>query len=420
MRVHQTERTADQLLAPLQQALNKGVPGMSLSSGTPPPLPGATSVLPISFVIKAPTGSYNQLDEVSSVIEAKAMTSGKFTFLQKDLKIDQPQYRLIVDRDLAGSLGISMQQIAATLQPLLSGAWINRFTMQGYSYEVIPQVPDAGRADLDKLSRYHVRAADGTLISLATLVHFTTQTIPQALPQFNGVNSATLIGIPGPGVALGEALAALQTITLENSPKGYTIDYAGNSRQFMQQGNTFLFAIVLAVILIYLLMSAQFNSFRDALIVMLTIPMSVAGALIFMSLGFATMNIYTQIALITLLGLITKQGILVVQFANQMQLEQGLNKLAAVQKAASVRLRPILMTTLAMVIGMIPLIAATGAGAPPRHQLGLVIATGLGVGGLFSLYIVPVMYLYIARDHSKHATRDAATEALLAGIEKKG
>lgn len=405
MNVRQTRYTAPELVPEVQAALSK-IPGLKLSVSTPPPLPGSTSLLPIDFVIKAPGQSYKNLDMVAREVLSKAEGSGLFAFLQKDLKIDQPQYRLVVNRRLAGSLGITMAQIGAALEPLLSGGWVNHFTMNGYSYEVIPQAPDKFRANLAALKLYHVTAPSGRLIPLSTLVHFSVKTIPEGLPQFNRINSATLTGVPAPGVSQGEALAYLKKITEQVAPKGYNVDYAGDSRQFEKQGNTFLFAIVLALILVYLLMSAQFNSFRDALIVMLTIPMSIAGALIIMNLGFASLNIYTEIALITLLGLITKQGILVVQFANQIQLTEGLGKLEAVQKAASVRLRPILMTTLAMVFGVFPLIVSSGAGAPPRHQLGLVIATGLGVGALFSLYIVPVMYLYIARDHSKHAVRE--------------
>ena len=415
MNVRQDKHTAHDLVAPLQAQLAK-VPGLKLSVSTPPPLPGSTSLLPIDFVIKAGSGSYDQLEHVARNILSKAQASGKFAFLQKNLKIDQPQYRLVVDRKLAGSLGISMDSIATALQPLLSGGWVNHFTMQGYSYEVIPEAPDAARATLNDLNQYHVRAADGTLIPLSTLVHFQTRTIPESLPQFNRVKSTTLTGIPAPGVSQGQALAYLGQLVHKYAPAGYNIDYAGDSRQFEKQGNTFAFAIVLSLILVYLLMSAQFNSFRDALIVMLTIPMSVAGALIFMSLGFATLNIYTEIALITLLGLITKQGILVVQFANQIQQEKGVGKLEAVIEAATVRLRPILMTTLAMVFGVLPLILSSGAGAPPRHQLGLVVATGLAVGSFFSLYIVPVMYLYIARDHAEQAERDEEKNRQLAHL----
>jgi len=419
MNVSQKRKTANELTRPVQQALGKQVAGLQLSVSTPPPLPGSTSLLPIDFVIKGAGSSYQNINKVAGKILGQAMQSGKFAFLQKNLKIDQPQYQLVVNRRLAGTLGISMDQIASALQPLLAGGWVNHFTMKGYSYEVIPQAPDAKRATLSQLNNYHLRAADGHLVPLSTLVEFHTRTIPEQLPQFDRINSATLTGVPAPGVSQGEALAYLKSLTNRYAPKGYEVDYAGDSRQFEKQGHTFLFAIVLALVLVYLLMSAQFNSFRDATIVMLTIPMSVAGALIFMSLGFASLNIYTEIALITLLGLITKQGILVVQFANQMQEEEGLSKLEAVQRAAAVRLRPILMTTLAMVLGVVPLIASSGAGAPPRHQLGLVIATGLGVGAFFSLYIVPVMYLYIARDHQAHVADEADKERALARLAEE-
>ncbi len=405
MNVKQDKYTVTQLTPMVQQKLGN-VAGLKLSVSAPAPLPGSTSLLPIDFVIKATRGDYKQLHSVTEEILHKAQASGKFAFLQSNLKIDQPQYRLVVNRKLAGSLGITMSEIGAALQPLLAGGWINHFTMQDYSYEVIPQAPDKLRANLSDLSQYHVRAANGNLIPLSTLAHFETRTIPESLPQFDGIKSATLTGVPAPGVTQGEALDYLKDLTNQVAASGYNVDYSGDSRQFVKQGHTFLFAIALALILIYLLMSAQFNGFRDSLIVMLTIPMSVAGALIFLYLGFGTLNIYTEIALITLLGLITKQGILVVQFASEMQATEGLSKLEAVEKAASIRLRPILMTTLAMVLGVVPLIVTSGPGAPPRNQLGLVIITGLGIGALFSLYIVPVMYLYLARDHAKAAERE--------------
>lgn len=416
LNVNQKRRTAHQLVGPLQRKLG-GIAALQLSASTPPPLPGSTSLLPIDFVIKAPTGNYRELNKVAAKILGKANASGKFLFLKKDLRIDEPQYRLVVNRQMAGSLGITMQQIGAALQPLLSGGWVNHFTMQGYSYEVIPEAKDKFRGHIRTLlNQYHVRASDGELIPLSTLARFTTRTIPEGLPQFDRINSATLEGVPAPGVSQGQALAYLKHVTQTIAPAGYNIDYGGDSRQFEKQGHTFVFAIVLALVLVYLLMSAQFNSFRDALIVMFTIPMSVAGALIFMSLGFATLNIYTEIALITLLGLITKQGILVVQFANQIQQTEGLSKIAAVERAASVRLRPILMTTLAMVLGVIPLIAASGAGAPPRHQLGLVIATGLAIGAFFSLYIVPVVYIYLAKEHVKEIDKEQEKNDALASL----
>ncbi|HYW90939.1 MAG TPA: efflux RND transporter permease subunit [Gammaproteobacteria bacterium] len=408
--------TASDLKPKIQREVNQ-IPGLKAAAFTRPPLPGASGLFPIDFVLTAST-SYDNLAKVADQLVQKAEASGKFMFLNKDLKIDQPQPEVDVDRKMAASLGISMQQIAADLQPMLAGAYVNRYTQSGYAYQVIPQVPDAFRDKVQDLGQYYVRAASGKLIPLSTLVSFKTRVIPEQLPQFDRINSVTIQGVPFPGVSQGEALSYLRDTAHQMAPD-YQVNYGGQSRQFMKQGNTFAVAVVLALILIYLLLSAQFNSFRDALIVMFAVPMSAAGALLFMDLGFASLNIYTQIALITLIGLITKQGILVVQFANQVQREEGLGLREAVEKAASIRLRPILMTTLAMVLGVMPLIVATGTGAPPRNQLGIVIASGLGVGALFSLYIVPTMYLYLAKTHSDVAEQEAEQDRALAELESE-
>lgn len=394
----QRTKTASQLKPLVQHALG-GVAGLKAAAFTPPPLPGSTGLFPIDFVITS-SASYQTLDHVANRVLAKARESGKFLFLQKDLKIDQPQHELVVNRKMAADLGISMNQIASSLQPMLAGGYVNRFIMNGYAYQVIPEAPLQYRDTTTALQQIHLRANHGALVPLSTLVSFKTKVIPESLPQFDRLNSVTIQGVPFPGVSDGQALGFLKQTTHSVDPTA-AINYGGASRQFMEQGNTFMVSVVLALVLIYLLLSAQFNSFRDALIVMFAVPMSAAGALLFMTLGFASLNIYTQIALITLIGLITKQGILVVQFANGLQESEGLGLRAAVEKAASIRLRPILMTTLSMAFGVVPLIVATGSGAPPRNQLGIVIATGLGVGSLFSLYIVPLMYLYLSKDHAK-------------------
>ncbi|HKJ09775.1 MAG TPA: efflux RND transporter permease subunit [Gammaproteobacteria bacterium] len=401
------KQTASDLKPKIQKDLG-GVTGLKAAAFTPPPLPGSAGLFPIDFVITS-SRPYADLDHVANAVLAKARESHRFLFLQKDLKIDQPQYELVVNRKLAADLGITMDQVAADLQPMLSGAYVNRFTMDGYAYQVIPQTPDMFRADPSDLEQYHIKAADGRLIPLSTLVSFKTRVIPQDLPQFDRINSVTIQGVPFPGVSQGDALQYLAQTTHDIAPDA-AINYGGSSRQFMEQGNTFMVSVVLALVLIYLLLSAQFNSFRDAMIVMFAVPMSAAGALLFMALGMATLNIYTEIALITLIGLITKQGILVVQFANNLQESEGLGLREAVEKATSIRLRPILMTTLAMVLGVIPLITATGSGAPPRNELGIVIASGLGIGALFSLYIVPVMYLYLSKDHARIAANEAAQQ----------
>jgi len=397
-------RTAKQLVKPLQDSV-KQVAGLNMSIFTPPPLPGSSGLFPIDFVVTSP-GSYDDLNNIAEKILNKARNSGRFLFLKKDLKIDQPQYELVINRQAAADLGIKMKDIAADLQPMLSGGYVNRFTMNGYAYKVIPQAPDTFRDSLKQLEQYHVRAANGELVPLSSLVSFRTRVIPETLPQFNRINSVSLQGVPFPGVSQGDALEYLAGLTHQIAPDA-AVDYGGAARQFVKQGYTFILSVALALILIYLLLSAQFNSFRDALIVMFAVPMSAAGALMFMDVGFASLNIYTEIALITLIGLITKQGILVVQFANDIQISEGLGLREAVERATSIRLRPIIMTTLAMVLGVIPLILATGSGAPPRNQLGIVIASGLGVGALFSLYIVPVMYLYLSKDHARIAEKEA-------------
>ncbi|HEB55864.1 MAG TPA: multidrug efflux protein [Gammaproteobacteria bacterium] len=388
-------RTAEQIKPKLQASLNR-IAGVQGAAFTPPPLPGSAGLFPIDFVITS-DGSFETLEQIAQEVLTRARRSGKFMFIQKNLKIDQPQYEIRIDRKLAADLGIDMRKIAGNLQTLLSGAYINRFTRNGYAYQVIPQVPMNQRATRQALAQIYLRSASGQMVSLASLVHFKTRVIPQALPQFNRLNSVSLQGVQFPGVSEGEALAFLKSTTEKTSPT-VNINYSGASRQFIEQGDTFMVSILLAIVLIYLLLAAQFNSFRDSLIILFTVPMSAAGALLLMTPGLASLNIYTQIALITLVGLITKQGILVVQFANDLQHDEGLSIREAVEKAASIRLRPVLMTTLAMVLGVIPLIMASGSSAPPRNQLGIVIAAGLGIGAFFSLYIVPLMYLYLARD----------------------
>lgn len=289
-----------------------------------------------------------------------------------------------------------MADISQNLAPLLSENYVGRFDMSGHAYEIIPQVPDARRLDADALRSYYLRAASGALVPLSTVAHLKTRVVPEYLPTFQQLNSATVQGALAPGVTMGQALDYLKNLAQSTMPAGFSFDYASQSRQFIQQGSSIVYTFGLAVVLVYLLLAAQFESFRDPLIVLITVPMSVCGALIFLYLGAATLNIYTEVGLITLIGLITKQGILIVEFANNMQEHEGLDRRAAVQKASSIRLRPILMTTGAMVFGVVPLLVASGPGAVSRFDMGLVIATGLGIGALFSLYVVPVVYSYLA------------------------
>jgi multidrug efflux pump len=390
----QRKRSQMQIMPLLQQKLND-IAGLETVAFTKPPLPGSAGGLPVQFVLTS-SADYQQINSAAETLMNTAMRSGMFAFLTKDLRYDNPQIVLKVDRNLAANLGINMNDIGSNLAPLLSENYIGRFDMAGHSYQIIPQVPDALRDNPDALKRYYIRAESGKLVTLSTIARIEHEVQPTFLPQFQQLNSATIQGVMAPGVTLGSALGYLKNTAQRILPPGFLVDYASQSRQYVQQGNTVMWTFVLSILLVYLLLAAQFESFRDPLIVLITVPMSVCGALIFIYLGFATLNIYTEVGLITLIGLITKQGILIVQFANVIQETEGADRKTAVKKASSIRLRPILMTTGAMVFGVVPLILATGPGAVSRFDMGLVIAAGLSIGALFSLYVVPVIYSYIA------------------------
>ncbi|MBU2808188.1 MMPL family transporter [Acidithiobacillus ferrooxidans F221] len=388
--------TAMQLAPQVQQQMN-GITGLQVASFQPPSLPGSAGGLPVQFVLQS-SGGYDKLDQVANDVIDRAQKSGLFVYVTKDLRIDNPEIVLHIHRNMAANLGLTMANIAQDLQPLLGGNYVNRFDLKGRSYEVIPQVPDHFRANPGMLKTYYVATATGQMVPLSTLVSVETEVQPQFLPQFQQLNSATIQAVPAPGVTLGQALTYLKTQAQNIMPKGFSIDYSSQSRQYMQEKSGLLVTFALAILLIYLLLAAQFESFRDPLIVLITVPMSISGALIFISLGLATINIYTEVGLITLIGLIAKQGILIVQFANQIQRHEGLDKRSAVEKASSIRLRPILMTTGAMVLGVLPLLLASGAGAVSRFDMGLVIFTGLAIGSLFSLFVVPAIYMILAKD----------------------
>ena len=392
------QRNVSQMaLMPLVQQKLSGLTGVQAVAFPKPSLPGSAGGLPIQFVITSP-GDFRHINAVANELIGKSMRSGLFAFLTKDLRYDNPEVVVRVNRNLAGNLGVTMANIGDNLEPLLGGNLINRFDIQGRSYKVIPQVPDRFRADPAALHDYYIRSQSGSLIPLSTLVSLHTEVDPEYLPQFQQLNSATVEGVPAPGVTLGKALAYLGQEAQHIMPAGFAIHYASQSRQYVQEGHTIVITFMLAIILVYLLLAAQFESFRDPLIVMVTVPMAISGALIFLYLGAGTLNIYTEVGLVTLIGLITKQGILIVQFANVIQETEGADRNAAVEKASSIRLRPILMTTGAMVFGAMPLVFASGPGAVSRFDMGLVIASGLGIGALFSLYMVPVIYSYLARD----------------------
>jgi multidrug efflux pump len=404
------KRTQMQVMPLVQQQLGS-VAGLQAVAFAKPSLPGSAGGLPIQFVLTS-SQDYARMSSVADTFIGHAMQSGQFAFLTRDLRYDNPEIVLDIDRNTAANLGISMSDIGADLAPLLSENYVGRFDLSGHSYQIIPQVPDALRSDAAALARYYVRTTAGSLVPLSTIVKVRQTVVPEYLPQFQQLNSVTVQGTMAPGVTLGQALDYLKNLAITTLPSSFSYDYASQSRQFIQQGNTAVFTFGLSILLVYLLLAGQFESFRDPLIVLITVPMSVCGALIFLYLGAATLNIYTEVGLITLIGLITKQGILIVQFANTIQEDEGLDRRAAVEKASSIRLRPILMTTGAMVFGVVPLLLATGPGAVSRFNMGLVIATGLAIGALFSLYMVPVIYTYLATVKKKQVkTVEAVTPA---------
>ena len=394
------DRTSNQLQPIVQHDLSQ-IAGVRVAAFQPPPLPGAIG-LPIQFIIQT-TEPFPRLNEISSAFLQQAVQSGMFIFLDTDLKFDQPQSTVVIDRDKAAQLGLKMSDVGSALSAMLGGGYVNYFSMAGRSYKVIPQVEQRYRLNTDQLLHYYIRNGEGTPIPLSTVAHITTETVPQSLNHFQQLNSATIQGVPAPGVSLGQAITYLQDLAARTLPIGYTIGYAGTSRQYIQELSGFVVTFGFALIIIFLALSALFESFRDPIIILVSVPMSIAGALIFICLGVggATLNIYTEVGLVTLMGLISKHGILIVEFANNLQRE-GKPKREAIEEAAAIRLRPILMTTAAMVLGVFPLIIASGAGAVSRFDMGLVIASGIAIGTLFTLFVVPAVYMMIGADHARH------------------
>jgi len=393
-------RSTGVLAVDLQNKSN-AIAGANIFWVNPAPLPGGGNGLPIQFVIGT-TESFDKLYEVATAVIAKAQATGKFYVLDNGLKIDKPQTTVKVDRDKVASLGLTMRDVGSSLGSLLGGGYVNYFSIEGRSYKVIPQIQTNDRLNASQLDNYYIRAANGTVVPASTVISLKSETVPQSIPHFQQLNSATIGAVFGG--TQGEALQILRDIAKTTLPQGYTIDYGGVSRQFVRESGGFLTTMVFALIIIFLTLAAQFESFRDPLVVMMSVPMAIFGAMVFLFLDFATLNVYTQVGLVTLVGLIAKHGILIVQFANE-QLALGKSKREAIEIAAETRLRPILMTTAAMVLGVMPLVIASGAGAVGRNHMGLVIATGITIGTIFTLFVVPAMYLWLA---SAHKQKDAA------------
>jgi len=375
------------------------VAGVRGAAFMPNPLPGAGRGMPLQFVIGT-TDSFDRLYEVSDNFLQKARATGLFAYIDTDLKLDKPQAVLEIDKDKAAQLGLTMKDIGDSLGILLGGGYVNYFNLSGRSYKVIPQVVRQQRLNPQQLEDYYITLPIGRAVPLATIAKVKTMVVPRSLARFQQLNSATIGGVLSGSATMGQALEALKKLAKENMPNGYLIDYAGQSRQYVQESSALAVTFIFALIIIFLALAALFESFRDPLIVMVSVPMSICGAMIFIFLGIggASLNIYTEVGLITLIGLISKHGILIVQFANDLQRE-GKPKREAVEMAAGIRLRPILMTTAAMVLGVVPLVMATGAGAAGRFNMGLVIMTGISIGTLFTLFVVPSMYIFLSGEH---------------------
>jgi multidrug efflux pump len=396
---------------PLQKKLDQ-IPGLKTFAVIPPPLPGGGGGTPIQFVIKT-TNDFQSLLDVSNQVVEKARKSGLFIFLDNTLRFNQPEILLNINRSKAADLGLDMKSIGSSLASSLSGGYVNFFDLKGRSYKVTPQLDRRYRLTTEQLGQVYLRTQSGSMVPLSTVVEPVANTQPNALSHFQQLNSATIQGVMRPGVTLGQGLDYLKEQANSVLPKGFEFDYGGQSRQFIQEGSSLIFAFFMAIIVIFLVLSAQYESFRDPLIILISVPMSICGALIPLNLGLASINIYTQVGLITLIGLISKHGILIVDFANHLQREKNLDRRAAVEESAGIRLRPILMTTSAMVFGVIPLLIASGAGAESRFDIGLVISSGLLIGTCFTLLVVPAMYTYLAADHRDHSDekKPISTEA---------
>lgn len=400
------ERTTQEILENEIQPFMSKVPGLDVFAIVPPSLPSpGGGGAPVEFVIGT-TQPYAVLDEVADEVLSRARETGRFIFVDSDLRIDRPRQTVNIDREKAALMGVDMQQAAADLGSMTGGGYVGRFSLDNRSYRVIPQVERTERLNPEQIEDYYTRNVEGELVPMSSLVTLEESVQPRSLTGFQQLNSVTISGVPRPGVSLGEALSLLDEIAAEVLPAGFSVDYSGQSRQLKSEGQQLVMTFFFALLVIFLVLAAQFESFRNSIIIMVTVPMSICGALIFISLGMTSINIYTQVGLLALIGLIAKHGILIVEFANKLQ-EEGRSKREAIEEATAIRLRPILMTTAATVLGMVPLLIATGAGSASRYAMGLVIASGMTIGTLFTLFVVPAVYLWLARDYHAGESKPA-------------
>src|SRR2546421_1551303 len=404
------KKTAQQLLVESVGPLSK-IPGIRVIPLTPPPLPGGGN-FPVEFVVLS-AAEPRQLSEFANQLVRKAFASGLFIYADTDLKFDQPQTEVVFDRDKLRSQGIDLTQAGQDLSTMLGGDYVNRFSIQGRSYKVIPQIKREGRLTAQQLEQIYVTGSDNKLVPLSTFAKLKTTTEPRQLNKFQQLNAVTIQGVIPPNVPLDKALRFMEDASKQILPQGFTVDYAGESRQLRVEGSKFLGVFLLSAVLIYLVLAAQFESFRDPFIILVgSVPLALSGALMFSFLGLTTLNIYSQVGLITLVGLVSKNGILIVEFANHLQ-ETGMGKLNAVIGAAETRLRPILMTTAATVMGHFPLVFATGPGAGARNSIGIMLVSGMIIGTAFTLFIVPSIYMLVAKRHVRLDALSDEPEAVL-------
>ncbi|MCS7048180.1 MAG: efflux RND transporter permease subunit [Verrucomicrobiae bacterium] len=395
---HQRTRTTDEILPEVVAGM-AAIPGLQVVVTTPPALPGGGQY-PVEFVV-ASTAPPEELLQWGEKLVQRALGSGLFVFADTNLKYDQPQMEIVFDRDQVAATGLNLAQVGLDLATYLSGQYVNRFSVQGRSYKVVPQVVRAARQTPDQLLELYVSGPPGELVQLGTFARLEAKTEPRAIHRFQQLNSVTIQGVNRPDVTLDRALRILETEAARILPRGYSVDYAGEARQLRTEGRKLNTTLFLSVILIFLVLAAQFESFRDPLIILLgSVPLAMSGALLLPFLGVTTLNIYSQIGLVTLVGLIAKNGILIVEFANKLQL-QGHTKYRAIVEAASIRLRPVLMTTAATVAGHLPLVLARGPGAGARNSIGVTLVAGMAIGTVFTLLVLPAIYLLVARDRHR-------------------
>jgi multidrug efflux pump len=414
---HERTRSTEQMYGEVFGAVSQ-IPGLRVFPRLDPPLP-TPGQYDVELILESDVPAEQMLEATAAVVGA-GWRSGKFLYVDTDLKVDLPEARVVIDRERLADLGLDLAGVAREFGTLLGGAYVNRFNFFDRSYKVIPQIGDKDRATVAPILDLKIKTPSGQLVPVSTFTHIETSTAPRTLNRFQQRNSVRVFGGVKPGVTKEEGLRVLETAAAAAGGPRVVLDYAGESRQIRHEGSALTVTLGFAIVLIYLVLAAQFQSFRDPLIVLLgSVPLAISGALVFSFLDLTTINIYSQVGLITLVGLIAKNGILIVEFANKLQ-ARGFSKMAALREASSTRLRPVLMTSAATVFGHLPLVLASGPGSAARNSIGMVLVTGMTVGTLFTLFVVPVFYSLIAAQHQPSLTSEEPDHEELPFAESEG